>query len=109
MGKAQRLKGANGEREFFKWLSSWAGYPVKRKLGQAREGGRDGDLGLLVIEVKRRARISVLRWLEQAEASVAHAHDIPIVAMREDNGRWMVVLNAEDFFSLVDRKRILDA
>lgn len=100
MGKSQRRKGSGGEREFFKLLSARLGVTVKRKLGQAREGGNDGDCGPLVIEVKRYKRFSVARHLEQAERACPHPSKIPVVALREDTGPWLVLMKAEDFLFL---------
>ena len=99
MGRMQRNKGASGEREFFSWLSDMLGKTVKRKLGQAREGGNDGDAGPLVIEVKRYAAFAVMRHFEQCEKA-AGTGKFPVVALREDDGEWMVLLRAQDFLEL---------
>ena len=40
-GRAARNKGAAAERELASMLSNELGVVVKRKLGQAREGGDD--------------------------------------------------------------------
>jgi Holliday junction resolvase len=98
----QRNKGAAGEREFFKLLSASLGITVKRKLGQAREGGNDGDCGPLVIEVKRYRRFAVARHLEQAQRAAGDAGKLPMVALREDGGQWMVLMYAEHFFQLTE-------
>lgn len=62
---------------------------------------------MLRIEVKRYKAFAVARHLEQAEMSIAPtpleaelSPLIPIVAMREDNGAWMVLLYATDFIDL---------
>jgi hypothetical protein len=44
-GKSSRDKGARGEREFAELLSNELGQVVKRKLGQARDGGDDISVG----------------------------------------------------------------
>jgi large subunit ribosomal protein L19 len=57
MGRAERLKGARGENEVAALLSESLGIAVKRKLGQARDGGDDIQVGRWRLEVKRRERI----------------------------------------------------
>lgn len=115
MSKWQRTKGAAGEREFFARLSTLLGLvdPLKRTLGQARDGGHDGDCGPLRIEVKRRNKIACLRWMDQCRASLpqqlVHATPgaepvpalWPMVAMREDGSpSWYVLLPLEALVSL---------
>lgn len=101
MGAWQRRKGAAGEREFAKLLSDWLGVPVKRILGQARDGGHDIQARGCKFEVKRRKRIAMLRWFEQVERSAGDS--APVVAMREDNGEWFVTLRADKFIELLNR------
>ena len=40
-GRGRRNKGATGERELAAILTDEMGFVVKRKLGQARDGGHD--------------------------------------------------------------------
>lgn len=107
MGKRERNKGSGGEREFFKLLSLHLGVEVKRKLGQAREGGHDGEYGPLIIEVKRRKGFSVARHLDQARLACSDETKVPIVALREDHGPWMILLTADSFFKLTKDSKLL--
>lgn len=103
MGRMQRTKGATGEREFFALVSAHLGKTVKRELGQARDGGCDGVCGPLLFEVKRRQRIAILRWMEQARRAASTRQGLArgaCVAMREDDGEWMVLCSAELFLML---------
>jgi hypothetical protein len=114
MGKSQRTKGAVFEREVAKLFSGYFGREFKRNIGQARDGGNDIDVGLLVIEAKRRASLKVLRqWMQQAtEAAVARLQrkggtvydHVPIVVMREDSGEQaMVLIGINDFIHLTGK------
>jgi hypothetical protein len=52
-GRMARNKGARGENELAKLLSDELGFVVKRKLGQARDGADDIEVGPYRIECKR--------------------------------------------------------
>ena len=105
MSASQRRKGAAGEREFAVLAGERMERSLTRQLGQARDGGGDVVCSPIVFEVKRRKKIAVLRWMEQARRS---AHDYShnrvshagAVAMREDGGGWFVLCSAELFFNL---------
>lgn len=99
-GRMSRNKGAAGEREFCKLLSEALGIEVKRKLGQARDGGDDCQVGKFRIEVKRRETLSVVKWCEQVEAA-AGAGEVPVVAFRRNGEKWRVVLSLDDFLPLM--------
>ena len=123
MSASQRRKGAAGENEAAAWLSDRLGTVVKRKLGQARDGGCDLAVGPFRIEVKRRARISSLKWLEQAQAACEDEWEkretyyveppaigmevkyvqppIPVVLCRQDRGDWVIMFRAEDALTLM--------
>jgi hypothetical protein len=107
MGASQRNKGAAGEREVLKIFSDALGGVFKRKIGQARDGGNDGDVGKLCVEVKRRKTLgTVMSWLHQAEEAIGTPVEamlsdrIPLVVAREDNGPWIVIIALEDFLVL---------
>jgi len=59
MGKRQRERGAETEREVCEKIAAGTGWVDKRELGQARDGGCDIRLGQFVLEVKRRKSIAV--------------------------------------------------
>jgi Holliday junction resolvase len=67
-GRMARNKGARGENELSKILTDELGFEVKRKLGQARDGGDDIQIGKYRIEVKRREALRLDDWCQQIEA-----------------------------------------
>ncbi len=93
MSKSQRTKGATYEREVCALLSDILGREVKRNIGQSRDGGDDITIGHFRIECKRRARISVYEWLEQAEAA-AKLGETPVVICRGDGKKSLAILDA---------------
>lgn len=99
-GRSARNKGAAGERELAALLSDQLGQVVKRKLGQARDGGDDIQVGRFRIEVKRRERLQVVEWCEQVEACAA-AGEVPVLAFRRNGEPWRVVLRLDDFIPLM--------
>jgi len=104
MGASQRRKGANYELEVAREFSAAIGVPVKRNLDQVRDGGKDLQVGPLVIECKRRKQLSTWQgWLDQAKRAcdrTADPREIPVVVMRPDLGRSMVLVGLEDFLDL---------
>lgn len=68
MGKAQRTKGAAGEREICDLIFQHLGIQVHRNLSQTRDGGADIKLNPYSIEVKRRAQseTSMNGWIRPA-------------------------------------------
>jgi hypothetical protein len=95
MGKSQRTKGASFEREIANALG------VKRKIGQARDGGNDLDLPPYTIECKRRARASFSwDWMEQAIAASTPERPVPVVIVRGDRGEAFVVMRFSDWQGL---------
>lgn len=100
MGASQRRKGAAYEREVMNAFSAALGAEFKRNIGQARDGGNDGDVGPLVLEMKRRKSLKTfMDWYRQAQAATSVGR-IPVVVMREDAGESMVMLSLEDFLRL---------
>lgn len=96
MGKMQRNKGAQFEREIALDLSGRFLRQIKRKLGQAREGGNDIDLPPFKIECKRYAGIGVYKWLEQCVAACG-TYDIPVVIARADHKDPIAIIRYTDF------------
>lgn len=96
-GKSRR-KGSAYEREVCVLLEAHnAGKKYRRKLGQAREGGNDIDDPPYRIECKRRKKLgTVMGWLDQA-ALGSDTGEVPVVIAREDNGRHIVIMYAEDW------------
>jgi hypothetical protein len=101
MGKMQRTRGAAYEREVCDVLTKKFGTKVSRKLGQARDGGDDIEVGNLLIECKRRRRIAVYAWLDQINAAAKDSDKLPVVVARADGRRSIAILDFEDFLALV--------
>jgi Holliday junction resolvase len=99
-GKMARNKGAAGERELAAILTDRLGFVVQRKLGQARDGGDDIQIGKYRIEVKRRERVQIDQWSEQVEQA-AQAADVPVVIYRRNGQPWRVVVPLEWFIEQV--------
>lgn len=117
MSKSQRTKGAGFEREVCDVFSSALGRTFKRRIGQARDGGNDIDVGPLVVECKRRKTLgTVYGWLQQAiDACLGRRHYapgedpsldrgepmIPVVVARQDGDTApIVILRLSDFLTL---------
>lgn len=101
MGKTSREKGKRGEREFAA-LCCAHGYEARRT---AQFCGKTGDaadvVGLprLHVEVKRTEALRLYDALDQAKRD-AKAGLLPIVAHRKNNHRWVIVMDADDFFEI---------
>ena len=101
MGKLQRQRGASYEREIVKDLADNLGVKTRRNLTQYQVSG-EGDLivGNYVIECKRRRKIAVYEFMEQAEASCA-SHQTPIALMRADGKNTLALMRWSDFMKLL--------
>ena len=99
-GRTSRNKGAGAEREFTAIVNAALGTNVARKLGQAREGGDDVQLGNYRIEVKRRETLSIMAWCRQVEAC-CKAGEVPVVAFRQNSQEWRCVLKLNDLLTLI--------
>lgn len=118
MGKSQRVKGAVGERELAgRWQVALPHVNVRRtgqdQAHQAKQKPGDIDVGGLpyCVEAKRRKRLSwtvIREGLEQA-ALASSETQMPVLCAREDRGKWVAVVDLEDFLALVsDRERLLN-
>ncbi len=101
MSKKSRTKGKVGEREVAELMRSH-GFPARR--GVQYQGGPDSPdvVGLdgFHNEVKRTEAFRLYPALEQAKTD-RKAGDIPVVWHRMNGRPWVVVLDAEDFLTLV--------
>lgn len=102
VSKSQRDKGKRGEREVVALFKAM-GFDARRT--SQVDGTLSADVIVegvpLHVEVKRRAKIAALRFMDQAEAE-ANGSDLPVVFMREDGGpEWSVMLQARDFLNLL--------
>lgn len=100
MSASQRRKGMRGENEAASLLTDHLGYTVKRKLGQARDGGDDLQVGNIRIEVKRQEKARLYQWLEQVNAT-CEANELAAVMWRPSRRGWVVCMDFEDWCELV--------
>ena len=103
MSKLGKDRGASYEREVCKTLSDALGTKVTRVLGQARDGGSDIDLGPFMIECKRRRKIALYEWMDQAIKS-ADGKKVPVVICRGDGKESLVVFRLDDAISLMQNE-----
>lgn len=89
MGAMSRRKGRVAENEFCRLLGDELGIDPCRKLGQARDGGNDVDVGKFAIEVKRHETLALPGWWRQAVAACGGR--IPAVAFRQSRKGWRVL------------------
>lgn len=94
MSASQRRKGQVGERECAALLSEEFGIVCKRTLDQPREGGCDIALPGFKPEVKRRKKLGLHAWMDQALRAAGPG--IPMVMCRGDGQEWLVVFRFKD-------------
>jgi hypothetical protein len=99
-GRHSRNKGAGAERELATLLTEALGVEIKRKLGQAREGGDDMQVGKFRIEAKRHENLAVMQWVRQIEACCAE-HHVPLVVFRQSNQEWRCVIRLKDLMPMM--------
>lgn len=101
MGKMSREKGKRGEREWARFCCE-NGYECRRTSQYCGNTGNASDVvGLPGIhqEVKRTERFDLYGALHQAQND-AKSGEIPIVAHRKNDHKWVVVMDADDWFVL---------
>ena len=103
MSKLAKDRGASYEREVCKALSDALGSKVTRVLGQARDGGSDIDLGPFLIECKRRRKIAIYEWMEQAKVS-SKGDKMPVVICRGDGKESLVIFRLDDAIKLMQNE-----
>lgn len=107
-GKRNRQRGQEGEREVCQILTETLGIPVKRLLGQEREGGSDISTPPYRWEVKRRKRIGLIYdWLQEAQDGLQNASERPVVVFRADGKGWVAALPLDELIRLI-REEIHD-
>jgi len=104
MGKMQRTKGAIYEREIVHALVD-RGWDAARNLMQTREGGADIILQDFILECKRRAKLSLYDWLDQATLA-AKGRKRPVVVARGDRRESVVILRLDDFLDLIGERDV---
>ena len=97
-----RSKGHGYEREIVHLLRSLTDLPVSRNLDQSRDGGGDIALPPFMFECKRRARLSVYEWMDQAATAAAKDELKPVVVCRGDHRENLVIMRLNDFLPLLE-------
>lgn len=95
-----KRKGNAGEREFAKFCRD-RGYDTRRGQQYAGANGDADVVGLpnVHIEVKRVERLNIEDALFQSRRD-SRIGEIPIVAHRKNNHKWLVTMDAEQWFLL---------
>jgi hypothetical protein len=91
-GAKSRRKGQAAELQFCALATEALGVKFQRKLGQARDGGGDIDIGPFLVEVKNHARINERDWWRQACASAKTAGKTPALAYKLARQGWRVLV-----------------
>ncbi len=101
MGKSQREKGADAEREVAKILNDY-GFMARR--GQVFNGEPDIVAPQLPyhFEVKRQETLKITEWWKQSE-SASHGK-IPTVVFRRNREQWKIMLSLTDFLEILKSK-----
>jgi len=92
-----RRKGANGEREFCRWIAKLLDLDKipERNLEQVRHGGADVlGIGNFVFEVKRCEKLQLRKWWIQVKNAMIDPNTIPVVVFRKNNDRWAILISA---------------
>lgn len=94
-----RAKGATGEREWAKFLRD-QGFEARRGQQFCGNNGDPDVISNLPIhwEVKRVEALQLDKAMEQAIADAKG--NMPVVAHRKNNKKWLCTLRAEDFLRL---------
>lgn len=95
-----REKGKRGEREWAKFCRE-QGFDAKRGQQYCGANGDADVIGLpnMHIEVKRVERLMLYDALGQAQRD-AKENQTPIVVHRKNNRKWVVIMDAEDWFDM---------
>lgn len=96
-----KQKGSRGERDLAAFIRDF-GFEARR--GQQFQGGTDSpdvvtNIPGIHIECKFTEKLRLYDALDQAERD-RRDHEIPIVAHRQNNRRWVAILSLEDFIKL---------
>ena len=101
MAKISRQRGATYEREVANEIFDILGVKIKRNLKQYQER-EEGDLllGDYLIECKRRRKIAVYEFMEQADLA-CEPNQTPVVIMRADGKKSLAVMHLPDLLKLL--------
>src|SRR6266496_5575178 len=98
MGKSQRTKGLEGEREVAAIFAA-AGYSVRNLegMGDALAIGTNGRL--MHVETKRQERLRFGEWWKQATEE-APPNVPPVVAWRPNGKEWIAFVRLDDLLEM---------
>lgn len=108
MGRMSRAKGGRGEREVVQ-LARAAGFHDAARTHDGRTQVGRGDIAGIPgvhVEVKRREKLAVRAWLDEAAAE-AHEHDLPVVAFRQNGGDWYAALPLDELLALLKHREAM--
>jgi hypothetical protein len=101
MSKLARNRGAQYEREVATAVFDVLGVKIKRNLQQYQEAELgDLELGPFLIECKRRRKIAVYEWMEQADKA-CKPNQTPVVIFRGDGKKSMAMFHLDDALKLI--------
>lgn len=100
MGKMSREKGKRGEREFAAVCAS-KGFKARRGQQFCGSNGDADVVGLpgIHIECKRVEALNIYTAIAQSTHD-AKNDELPIVAHRKNNCKWLITMEAGDWFAL---------
>ena len=101
MAKISRQRGATYEREVANDIFEALGVRIKRNLKQYQQS-EEGDLilGQYLIECKRRKKIAVHEFMEQADKA-CEPGQTPVVIMRADGKKSLAMMHLPDLLALL--------
>jgi hypothetical protein len=101
VSKLARDRGANYEREVAAAVFDATGIKIKRNLQQYQTAELgDLEIGPFLIECKRRRKIAVHEWMEQADKA-CKAGQTAVVIFRGDGKKSMAMFHLEDALKLM--------
>jgi len=101
MAKISRQRGATYEREVANEIFDILGVRIKRNLKQYQQA-EEGDLilGKYLIECKRRKKIAVHEFMDQA-VTACKPGETPVVIMRADGKKSLAMMHLPDLLKLL--------
>ena len=109
MGKFSKNKGRRGELEFSKVCHEHGHLGVRRGQQFCGASGDADVIGLpgIHVEVKRTEKLSLYPAMSQAKGD-AKPGLLPVVAHKRNHAEWLIVMRAEDFFTLYNNSDVGD-
>lgn len=109
MSNKSKNKGRRGENLFIAELEK-AGYEGSYRGQVARfSSGKNSadvecpDLTEIHFEVKNQERLNLWKSWEQAESDANHREKTPVLAVKKNNSKWLIVIDAAEYFRLLEK------